>query len=154
MKAKIPNLTLSTDIIVGFPGETEEEFQSLKDFLQHQRLDHVGIFTFSCEEGTPAYDLPDQVDEDTMQERYHELMSIQSLISQQINESLEGKTLDILIEGRDEEVSNIAAGRSYREAPEVDGQIYIEGDRKSKPGDIIKAKIVAGFVYDLAARMV
>ena len=154
IRERIPGVAIRSTFIVGFPGETEEEFQALKNFLQQQRLDHVGIFTFSCEEGTPAYDLPDQVDEDTMQERYHELMSIQSLISQQINESLEGKTLDILIEGRDEEVSNIAAGRSYREAPEVDGQIYIEGDRKSKPGDIIKAKIVTGFVYDLAARMV
>ena len=151
MRERIPGVAIRSTFIVGFPGETEEEFQTLKEFLQQQRLDHVGIFTFSREEDTAAYDLPDQIDEDIMQERYHELMSIQSLISQQINESLEGKTFNVLVENRDEEVQNIVAGRSYREAPEIDGQIYIEGDRQSKPGDIVKVKILTGFVYDLAA---
>ena len=151
IRERIPGVAIRSTFIVGFPGETEEEFQTLKNFIQEQRLDHVGIFAYSREEDTPAYDMPNQIEEEVAQERYHELMSIQSLISQQINETLEGKELNILIEGRDEEVPNITAGRSYREAPEIDGQIYIEGDTKSQAGDIIKVKILAGFVYDLAA---
>lgn len=154
IRRRIPGVAIRSTFIVGYPGETDEEFQQLKAFLMEQRLDHVGIFVYSPEEGTPAYDLPNMLDEGVTQERYHELMSIQSQISQEINESLEGRELEILIEGRDEEVPDIAAGRSYREAPEVDGQIYIEGDRRSKAGDIVKAKIVAGFVYDLAAERV
>ena len=151
IRERIPGVAIRSTFIVGFPGETEEEFQTLKNFIQEQRLDHVGVFAFSREEDTPAYDMPDQIEEEVAQERYHELMSIQSAISQEINETLEGKELNILIEGRDEEVPNITAGRSYREAPEIDGQIYIEGDSESKPGDIIRVKILAGFVYDLAA---
>ena len=154
IRDQIPGVAIRSTFIVGFPGETEEEFQALKSFIQEQRLDHVGIFAYSREEDTPAYDMPNQIEEEVAQERYHELMSIQSLISQEINESLEGKELDILIEGRDEEVPNITAGRSYREAPEIDGQIYIEDDTKSNPGDIIKVKVLAGFVYDLAAKRI
>ena len=154
IRERIPGVAIRSTFIVGFPGETEEEFQTLKKFLQAQKLDHVGIFAFSREEDTAAYDMPNQIEEEVAQERYHELMSIQSQISQEINESLEGKEFNILIEGRDEEEKNITAGRSYREAPEIDGQIYIEGDRKSQPGDIVKVKITAGFVYDLAAHRI
>ena len=154
IRERIPGVAIRSTFIVGFPGETEEEFQTLKQFLQEQRLDHVGVFAFSREEDTAAYDMPDQIEEEVAQERYHELMSMQSLISQEINESLEGKELNILIEGRDEEVPNITAGRSYREAPEIDGQIYIEDDSQSEPGDIVKVKVLAGFVYDLAAKRI
>ncbi|MBR1729794.1 MAG: 30S ribosomal protein S12 methylthiotransferase RimO [Selenomonadaceae bacterium] len=154
IREKIPGVAIRSTFIVGFPGETNEEFQTLKKFLQDHKLDHVGIFTYSREEDTAAYDMPNQIEEDIAQERYHELMSIQSLISQQINESLEDREFEILIEGRDEELPDIAAGRSYREAPEIDGQVYIEGDRMSKPGDIVKVKVVAGFAYDLAAERI
>ena len=91
------------------------------------------------------------LDEEVAQERYHELMSIQGLISQEVNESLRGKEFEVLIEGRDAEVAEVVEGRSYREAPEVDGQIYIENDNKSKAGDFVRVKILDGFVYDLAA---
>ena len=154
IRRRIPNVAIRSTFIVGFPGETEEEFLQLKEFLTAQRLDHVGVFVYSPEEDTPAYDMPDQLDEGIAQERYHELMSLQSQISQEINESLEGRELEILIEGRDEEVSDITAGRSYREAPEVDGQVYIEGDRRSREGDFVKVKVLAGFVYDLAAERI
>ena len=110
IRKRIPNAAIRSTFIVGFPGETDEEFRQLKDFLMEQRLDHVGIFAYSREEDTPAFDMPDQVPEVIAQERYHELMSIQSKISQEINESLEGRELDILIEGRDEEVPDITAG--------------------------------------------
>ncbi|MBR1646818.1 MAG: 30S ribosomal protein S12 methylthiotransferase RimO [Selenomonadaceae bacterium] len=154
IRDKIPDVTIRSTFIVGFPGETDEDFSELKNFLQTWRLDKVGIFTYSREENTPAYDLPDQISEEVMQERYHDLMSTQSLISQEINESLEGRELEVLIENRDEEVPEVVAGRSKRDAPEVDGLVYIENDGRSKAGDIVRVKILAGFVYDLAAERI
>ena len=154
IREKIPGVVIRSTFIVGFPGETEEDFLELKEFLQAQRLDKVGIFTYSREEDTAAYDFPEQISEEVMQERYHELMSIQSLISQEINEALEGQELEILVENRDEEVPEVVAGRSYRDAPEVDGLVYIENDGRSKAGDIIRVKVLAGFVYDIAAERI
>ena len=150
----IPGVAIRSTFIVGFPGETEEEFEVLKNFLLEQRFDHVGIFTYSREEDTPAYDLPDQVSEEVMQERYHELMSINSMISQQKNEELRGRELEALVVARDEDVPNIVAGRSYREAPEVDGLVYIEGDDGSEIGDMMRVRVVDGFVDDVAAERI
>ncbi len=151
IRAKIPGVVIRSTFIVGFPGETEDDFQELKDFLREQQLDKVGIFTYSREEGTAAYDFPEQISEEVMQERYHDLMSMQSLISQELNEALGGQELEVLIENRDEEVPQVVAGRSYRDAPEVDGLVYIENDGRSKAGDIVRVKVLAGFVYDIAA---
>ena len=149
LRTRIPGVTIRSTFIVGFPGETDAQYQTLRNFLEEMRLDKVGVFTYSREEGTPAYDMPNQVPEDVMQERYHDLMSLQCKISEEINQSLEGKELDVLVEGRDEEQPNIAVGRSYREAPDVDGQVYIENDTTSKPGDIVRVKVLQGFTYDL-----
>ena len=154
IRAKIPGVVIRSTFIVGFPGETDEDFLELKNFLQEQRLDKVGIFTYSREENTAAYNFPDQISEEVMQERYHDLMSMQSLISQELNEALEGQELEVLIEGRDEEVQQVVAGRSYRDAPEVDGLIYIENDGHSKAGDLVRVKVLAGFVYDIAAERI
>jgi len=154
IRAKIPGVVIRSTFIVGFPGETEEDFLKLKTFLQTQRFDKVGVFTYSREENTAAYDFPDQILEEVMQERYHDLMSLQSLISQELNEKLEGQELEVLIEGRDEEVSEVVAGRSYRDAPEVDGLVYIENDGRSQAGDIVRVKVLAGFVYDIAAERI
>lgn len=154
LREKIPGVAIRSTFIVGFPGETDEEFTELKNFLQEQRLDKVGVFVYSPEEDTPAFKMDNQISEDVAQERYHELMSIQSLISQEVNESLRGKEFEVLIEGRDAEVEEVVEGRSYREAPEVDGQIYIENDNKSNAGDIVRVKILDGFVYDLAAEKI
>ena len=154
IRAKIQSVVIRSTFIVGFPGETEEDFQELKNFLKEQRLDKVGIFTYSQEEGTAAYDFPEQISEEVMQERYHDLMSMQSLISQELNEALEGQELEVLIEGRDEEVPQVVAGRSYRDAPEVDGLVYIENDGRSQAGDIVRVKVLAGFVYDIAAERI
>ena len=154
IRAKIPGVVIRSTFIVGFPGETDEDFQELKDFLQEQRLDKVGIFTYSREEGTAAYDFPEQISEEVMQERYHDLMSMQSLISQELNEALEGQELEVLVEGHDEEVNQVVAGRSYRDAPEVDGLVYIENDGRSQAGDLVRVKVLAGFVYDIASERV
>ena len=154
IRAKIPGVVIRSTFIVGFPGETEEDFLELKNFLEEQRLDKVGVFTYSQEENTAAYDFPDQISEEVMQERYHDLMSMQSLISQELNEELEGQELEVLIEGRDEETSQVVAGRSYRDAPEVDGLVYIENDGRSEAGDLVRVKVLSGFVYDIAAERI
>ncbi len=149
IRHRIPTVTVRSTFIVGFPGETDEQYQSLRTFLAEQRFDKVGIFTYSREEDTPAYAMADQVPEEIMQERYHDLMSLQCKISEEINCALEGRILEVLVEGRDMEQEAVSYGRSYREAPEVDGQIYIECDGDSKAGDVIRVKIVQGFTYDV-----
>ena len=154
LREKIPGVSIRSTFIVGYPGETDEEFETLKNFLQEQRLDKVGVFVYSPEEDTPAFKMPKQIPEEVAQERYHELMAIQSLISQEVNESLRGREFDVLIEGRDAEVPEVVEGRSYREAPEVDGQVYIENDNRSQPGDIVRVRVLDGFVYDLAAEKI
>ena len=154
IRERIPGVTIRSTFIVGFPGETDAQYQTLRSFLEKQRFDKVGIFTYSREEGTPAFDMKNQVPEDVMQERYHDLMSLQSKISEEINQQLEGKELEILVEGRMEEQKNIACGRSYREAPEVDGQVFIEGDTDSQPGEIVKIKVLQGFTYDVVGERV
>ncbi|MBE8955617.1 MAG: 30S ribosomal protein S12 methylthiotransferase RimO [Quinella sp. 2Q5] len=154
IRARIPDVAIRSTFIVGFPGETDDDFTELKNFLRTWQLDKVGVFTYSREEDTPAYDLPDQNSEQVMQERYHDLMSVQSQISQELNEQQVGREIDVLVETRDEEVSAVVAGRSYRDAPEVDGLVYIENDTRSKAGDIVRAQVTAGFVYDLAAERV
>ena len=154
LRERIPGVTIRSTFIVGFPGETDAQYQTLRRFLIEQRLDKVGVFTYSREEDTAAYDMPNQVPEDVMQERYHDLMSVQCKISEEINQSFEGKEIEVLVEGRDEEQPNIAVGRSYREPPEVDGQVYIENDTDSKPGDIIKVKVLQGFTYDIVGEKI
>ena len=153
LRKRIPNVVIRSSFIVGFPGETASQYASLRSFLEKHRFDKVGIFSYSREEGTPAYDMPNQVPEDIMQERYHDLMSLQSKISETVNVEMEGKIVDVLIEGRDDE-QHIAYGRSYREAPEVDGQVFIEGDDISKVGDIVKVKILQGFDYDVVGERI
>ena len=137
IRDRIPGVAIRSTFIVGFPGETDEQFSSLYSFLEEQRFDKAGVFTYSAEDGTEAATLPGQISEDVMQERYHELMSLQCKISEEINQSLEGKELDVLIEGSDEEQENVAYGRSYREAPEVDGQVFVEGLADAQPGEIV-----------------
>jgi len=154
LREHIPGVAIRSTFIVGFPGETDTHYQALRSFVEEQRFDKVGIFTYSEEEDTPAAMMPYKVPEDVMQERYHDLMSLQSKISEETNHSLEGRVLEVLVEGRDEEQENIAYGRSYREAPEVDGQIYIEGDTGSRPGDMVKVRILQGFAYDIVGERV
>ncbi|MDY6271626.1 MAG: 30S ribosomal protein S12 methylthiotransferase RimO [Selenomonadaceae bacterium] len=154
LRTRIPGVTIRSTFIVGFPGETDAQYQTLRNFLEEMRLDKVGVFTYSREEGTPAYDMPNQVPEDVMQERYHDLMSLQCKISEELNHELEGKELEVLVEGRDEEQANIAVGRSYREAPDVDGQVYIEGDTDSQIGDLVRVRVLQGFTYDVVGERV
>jgi len=146
MRASIPNLAIRTTFIVGYPGETEEEFQALIDFVKGIRFDRVGTFQFSFEPGTTSEPLGDPVLSEVKQERYERLMELQQSISLQINQSYVGKTLDVLIEGYD---NGISIGRSYRDAPEIDGLVLVES--KAKVGEIVPVKITGAMAYDLTA---
>ena len=144
MRAAIPDLAIRTTFIVGYPGETEEEYQALVDFVQEMRFDRVGTFQFSFEPGTTSEPLGDPISAEVKQARFERLMELQQGISMQINQSYVGKTLDVLVEGRDK---GIAIGRSYRDAPEIDGMVFIEGD--AKIGSIVPVKITGAMAYDL-----
>jgi ribosomal protein S12 methylthiotransferase len=144
MRSRIPNLAIRTTFIVGYPGETEEEFQTLYDFVKEIRFDRVGAFRFSFEPGTASEPLGDPLPAEVKEERYARLMELQQGISLQINQSFVGKTLDVLIEGRD---GNIAIGRSYRDAPEIDGLVFVEGN--AKIGEIVPVRITGAMAYDL-----
>jgi ribosomal protein S12 methylthiotransferase len=144
MRAAIPNLAIRTTFIVGYPGETEEEYQTLVDFVQEIRFDRVGTFQFSFEPGTTSEPLGDPIPAEVKQERFERLMELQQGISMQINQSYVGKTLDVLVEGRDK---GIAIGRSYRDAPEIDGMVFIEGD--ANIGEIVPVRITGAMAYDL-----
>lgn len=154
LRERIPGITIRSTFIVGFPGETDSQYQTLRNFVEEQRFAKVGIFTYSEEEGTAAAKMGDKIPDDIKEERYHDLMSVQAKISEEINKSIEGQELAVLVEGRDEQQENIAYGRSYREAPDVDGQVYIEGDTDSRPGDIVKVRITQGFAYDVVGELI
>ena len=149
IRAAIPGVVVRTSFIVGFPGETEAQFQSLKDFMLQQRFERVGIFTYSQEEDTPAGVMDNQVSDSVKEERYHELMSLQCRISEELNQEMEGRELTLLIEGHSPDQPTVAFGRSYREAPDVDGRVYVEQAADLVPGDIVQAEVVQGFTYDL-----
>lgn len=154
LRTSIPDVAIRTSFIVGFPGETEEHYQALRQFVQEQRFDKVGVFTYSREEDTPAFDMQKQIADEVKQERYHDLMALQCQISEELNKAMEGRIIEVLIEGRDAEQNNLAFGRSYREALDIDGQIFVENDTDSKPGDIIRAKVIQGFTYDIVAEKI
>jgi ribosomal protein S12 methylthiotransferase len=144
MRSKIPDLAIRTTFIVGYPGETEEEFQALVDFVQEIRFDRVGTFQFSFEPGTTSEPLGDPVPAEVKQARYDQLMELQQGISMQVNQACVGRTLDVLVEGRDK---RIAIGRSYRDAPEIDGLVFLEGE--APIGEIVPVKITGAMAYDL-----
>jgi len=144
MRAAIPDLAIRTTFIVGYPGETEEEYLALVDFVKEMRFDRVGAFQFSFEPGTTSEPLGDPIPAEVKQERFERLMELQQGISMQVNQSYVGKTLDVLVEGRDK---GISIGRSYRDAPEIDGMVFIEGD--AKIGELVLVKISGAMAYDV-----
>ncbi len=145
MRSTLPGLAIRTTFIVGYPDETEKEFQMLLDFVEEMRFDRAGAFQFSFEPDTASESLGDPVPAAVKDERYRRLMELQQGISLQINQSYVGQRLDVLIEGQDK---GIAIGRSYRDAPEIDGMVLVEG--KAETGSIIPVKITGAMVYDLA----
>mgnify|MGYP002376726128 CR=1 FL=1 len=151
MRANLPGLALRSTFIVGYPGETEEEFQALMDFVEEIRFDRVGVFTFSFEPGTSSEPLGDPVPEEIKEERKGRLMEMQQRISLENNQALVGQTIDVLIEGTGEVEGSdepIAVGRSYRDAPEIDGLVFVEGG--APVGEIIPVRITGAMPYDLS----
>lgn len=148
-------LTLRSTFIVGFPGETEEEFRELCQFVEDTKFDDVGVFTYSREEGTPAARMEDQIPEEVKEERYHQLMAIQAKVSEERNQELEGSVHTMLVE-RVEEENGIcqAVGRIEVQAPDVDGLTYLENAEGVSAGDMIRVRISQGFAYDLVAERV
>lgn len=146
MRAKLPDLVIRTTFIVGFPGESEHSFQVLKDFLEEMQFDHVGVFTYSMENGTPAQILGDPIPQEVKEARRQELMTLQAGISYQKNQKLCGKVLNMLVEGVDQE-NGVLIGRTYRDAPEIDGLVIAEGT--GEVGELLPVRITAAMQHDL-----
>jgi ribosomal protein S12 methylthiotransferase len=144
MRAAMPDLALRTTFIVGYPGETDDEFQRLLEFIEEIRFDRVGAFQFSFEPGTTSEPLGDPVPPEVKQARWEQLMELQQGISLERNQALVGKTLDVLIEGQGD---GISIGRSYRDAPEIDGLVIIEDNLPI--GEMVPVRINGAMVYDL-----
>jgi ribosomal protein S12 methylthiotransferase len=150
LKAAIPHAVMRTTFIVGFPGETDEHFQHLVEFVQRHEFDHVGVFTFSPEEGTPAFDLPNPLPQAVMEARRDALMQVQQPISLKKNRAQIGQVVDVLIEQENPETGQMI-GRSTRFAPEVDGLVYVEGE--ASLGSLVPVLIEDADVYDLYGKV-
>ena len=147
MRKMIPSIGIRTTFIVGYPGETQEDFDNLYDFIEEMKFDKLGVFEYSREKETFAYSLPDQILARTKKQRKNKLMKLQQKISKSINEKMIGKTIDCIIEAVADDGSII--GRTYKDAPEVVGLIYISSEEMLVPGDIVSIKVKAANEYDL-----
>lgn len=145
-RQQVPDLTIRSTFIVGFPGETENDFQQLLDFLTEAQLDRVGCFQYSPVDGAKANDLPDHVPDEIKQERYDRFMQLQQKISADKLQQKIGKTISVLIDEVDDEG---AIGRSFADAPEIDGAVYLNDEQNVKPGDIVQVKVDHADEYDL-----
>jgi ribosomal protein S12 methylthiotransferase len=163
LRAAMPDIALRTTFIVGFPGETEAEFQGLLDFMQAVQFDKLGVFKFSPEPGTPAYDLPDQVAEEVKEERWHRVMAAQQSISLARNQAQVGRRLEVLVEGVGEidgqemglalpSGQPVTLARSYRDAPEVDGLVLVPG-AQLPAGRMAAVTISGALAYDLVGEL-
>ena len=148
LKSEIPDIVIRTTFIVGFPGETEEDFEELCEFVKEQKFDHAGAFTYSREEDTPAYDFPDQIDEQVKQDRLDILMREQMEINEALNREKIGKTVEVICEGYDT-VAEVHYGRSAADSPEIDGKVYFNSDVRVAEGCFVKVKVRRVVDYDL-----
>ena len=144
IREMVPGVTLRTTLIAGFPGETEEDFDELCDFVEEGFFDYIGVFAYSREEGTRAFDLPDQVDDDEKAYRAQRLRDLADDVCTPLVASRIGKTLDVLIEGREEDGQLF--GRAMCQAPEVDGVTYVDN---GEPGRIVQATITDTLLYEM-----
>jgi len=153
IRREIPNVTLRTTLIAGFPGETEEEFNELKEFVKEAKFDRLGCFAYSKEDGTPAVKLDGHMPMKIKKQRANEIMKIQKSVSMENNRLLIGKELEVLLENVTDD-GKYYVGRSYREVPEdTDGVIYVENTQEMIIGDFIKVKIIDALEYDLIAEI-
>lgn len=150
MRAAMPNLAIRTTFIVGFPGETDEEFEALLRFVEEVQFDRVGVFTYSLEPQSPSAALPHHVPAAVAEERREALMLLQQRISLRKNQQLIGQTLPVLIEGYDAQ-QHISVGRTYRDAPEIDGLVFIEG--LIPTGEFVPVQVTGAMTYDLVGKV-
>ena len=139
-------------LIAGFPGETQADHEEVMEFIDEVEFDRLGVFTYSREEDTPAATMPDQIDQDTMDTWRDELMALQQEISIDKSAQMVGKTIDVMVEGYIAE-DNTYVGRSYKDAPNVDGMVFFECDRELMSGDFVSVKITGSTEYDLMGIM-
>ncbi|HJD47154.1 MAG TPA: 30S ribosomal protein S12 methylthiotransferase RimO [Candidatus Mediterraneibacter norfolkensis] len=152
LRREIPDICLRTTLITGFPGETEEQHEELAEFVDEMEFDRLGVFTYSPEEGTPAASMPDQIDEEIKEERQAELMELQQEIAFDNAESMIGKEVLVMIEGKVAD-ENAYVGRTYRDAPNVDGLIFINTDEELLSGDFARVKVTGALEYDLIGEL-
>ena len=148
LRKEIPDMVIRTTVIVGFPGETDEQFTELLDFVKTARLNRLGAFAYSREEGTPAFDMPDQIAPEVKQQRYETLMEAQAQISFEHQQAVIGQTRDVLCEGFDEE-EELFVGRDFSNGYDVDGKVFFFSETPVSAGDFVKIKITDANEYDL-----
>ncbi len=153
LREGVPGIILRTTAMVGFPGETEEDFTELCEFVKDVRFDRFGAFTFSPEEGTAAAEMTDQIDEQVKQDRYDILMQTQITVSEEKNEEKIGSCLTVICDGYDEE-NEVYYGRSYADAPDVDGKVYFKSDEPVSVGDFVKIEVTEALDYDLVGEII
>ncbi|HEY6911691.1 MAG TPA: 30S ribosomal protein S12 methylthiotransferase RimO [Myxococcales bacterium] len=153
IREEVPGLTFRTSFIVGFPGETEAQFQELCDFVEEMRFEKVGVFQFSREEGTPSFDLDGQLPQRVKAARQKKLLGIQRRISKQHQQALVGRTLDVLVEGVSEETELLLEGRWMGQAPEIDGKVYVNRG-EARAGEVVPVEIEQAGDYDLVGGIV
>ena len=151
LRAEIPNLVLRTTFIVGFPGETEAEFQEMADYVAEKKFERVGVFTYSLEPDTPAAKLPGHLPDDVKEARREAIMALQQPIAEAFNRTLVGRELDVLIDGRAPGEEDVWVGRSYADAPDVDGVVLIR-DAGLQTGDLVPCEILDTQGYDFVGR--
>ncbi len=148
LRAEVPDMVIRSTVIVGFPGETEKQFNELRSFLKETRFERLGVFEYSREEGTPAYDMPKQVSAKTKKNRYDAIMSDQNRIHNEYNARFVGETVRVICEGYDQ-VSECFYGRSYADAPDIDGKVYFTASKRIKDGEFVDVKVSEVLDYDL-----
>lgn len=153
IRKEIPDAVIRTQFIVGFPGETQEQFEEILQFISDQKFDRVGCFKYSPEENTPGGKMPDQLDEETKQKRWEAVMEVQQNISREMHKRQIGQVLDVIVEGFSEETELLLQGRSSQQAPDIDGVVLIN-DGQAKVGDIVKVRITDSMEYDLIGEVV
>jgi ribosomal protein S12 methylthiotransferase len=152
IRTRIPSAALRTSLIVGFPGETEEDYKNLTSFVEEMQFDRLGVFTYSAEEDTAAVRLPEHVDDETKERRQNELMEIQRQISFKQNARFVGQTLRVLIESY-EGRNDVYVGRSQYDAPEIDGEVYVLG-KNLEIGSFVDVRITHAHEYDLSGEAI
>lgn len=155
LRREISDVCLRTTLITGFPGETEEEFEELYRFVEETRFDRLGVFPYSQEDGTPAAKLPDQLPDEVKEERKNRILALQKEISSSISDSFVGAELTALIEGQiPGEEGYVYSARTYRDAPDIDGFLFVTSDRPLRSGDLVKARVTGSFEYDLIGELI